>query len=254
MRDYKKNRIGVENVMDSSMHCIYNGGMDLCRYLSDKSHYMELRKAGEKELRRRAFHDRDEIDDIISAALERLLDYFQRRPDKFLQIEEKPQEEMSNYLKKALRNHILNIISRQSRLQRMHNRLVQDPFMLILHDIQTQSHPGGSTSNVDGNPDSESWRGLSWEQIREEIHYFIEEKFGRAKWAAKKAVADFFLQRLREGLSLREMQARYPDRNTATMNTEGHRLIRSFRQWVARYQRRPVSIRCKHDQDDYGTE
>lgn len=223
--------------------------MDFCRYLSDKSHYMELIRSGERELRRRGFYDPDEVADISAAALERLLDYFQRHPERFISIEKRPESEFSNYLKKALRNHIRNTINQQSRLQKMHNRLVQDPFMLILHDIQPQAIPRENAFGDAVGPDNKDWQGLSWEQIRKEIFYFIEETYGRAKWATKKRAADFFLFRLKNSLTLKEMNNHYPDFNISSLNTEGHRVIRSFRQWVLGHQRSPGSNKRPHDHD-----
>jgi len=231
------------------LRCIYNGGMDFCRYLSDKGHYMELIRSGEKELRQRGFYDPDEMADISAAALERLLDYFQRHPEKFISIEKRPQNELSNYLKKALRNHIRNTINQQSRLQKMHNRLVQDPFMLILHDIQSGEISGEKEAKDPGEPDNNDWQGLSWEQIRKEIFYFIEETYGRAKWVTKKKAADFFLFRLKNGLTLKEMGNHYPGCNISSLNTKGHRVIRSFRQWVLGHQRSPGSDKGAHDHD-----
>ena len=211
--------------------------MDICDYLSERANYFALVKEGEFMVKKGFFYDSDDIPDITSEAMEKILDYFKRKPEKLIEIENMDKEEMSNYLKKAMRNHVINILKRRNRQNKNDIELIKktiheekekmtfynlnpsgkDSFGEILNKLRDRKDFGRDCVN-DFNVDF----------IRNNIHFFIEEKFGRSKWNEKKRAIDLFIERYEENISLKDLKKKYVDINIPSLNTEANRIVKGY--------------------------
>jgi len=194
--------------------------MDLFVYLTDEDRYRRLLRQGMQEACRRMVLSSEDANDIASEALERLLDYFARKPDQLYRLESMAEGKVTNYLRKALRNHIINIIKKRQRQVFLAWEEIGEPAAPVAEPV---------TAAARDLPD-----------IRRELHFFIEEKFGREKWAGKKEAVDLFIERVAGKLRMREMQDRHPGRNIAVLNTEAHRIVKKYARWVQKNGRSPA--------------
>jgi hypothetical protein len=216
-------------------------GMDLFDYLSEWKHYASLIKEGQYEARRLGVYNSEDIDDMTSGAMEDLLDYFQRKPEKVAEVEAKEMAEMNNYLKKAMRNRICNIVKKR-------NRQKAAFFQLMAAALEDERERVHVEQMADGRHHSyaeifnkiKEKFGLTLNDVhqfnlketRQDVNFFIEEKFGREKWPDKKEAVNIFLERVEQNLSLTELESRYPQKNIASLNTEAHRLIKRYIKWL----------------------
>ena len=197
--------------MEIKKGCYYNSQMNLFAYLAEEDRYRTFMRSGLMEVRRRTIVPMEEAEDIVSDAMERLLDYYARKPEKLLVLESMAEDKMNNYLKKALRNHLINVIKSRSRIH----------FMSL--DKSTEPQMQNNDSKIDNEIDLQA--------IREELYYFIEEQFGREKWPQKKEAIDMYIERMVGKTTMGELQKRYPDKKIAVMNTVAHRIVKKYSHW-----------------------
>jgi hypothetical protein len=155
---------------------------------------------------------------------------------------------MGNYLKKAVRHQVINIVKKRNRWLNMR---VDDPAALVAGTPAAgwaAVEPAPAVHNVLG--DAFSSCGL--EQMRAELFFFIEEKFGREKWAGKKAAVDLFLERVGNNMSIGDLQERHPEVNAAVMNTIAHRIFKKFSSWIQKNGREPQPGSGRQEMDHGG--
>jgi DNA-directed RNA polymerase specialized sigma24 family protein len=223
--------------MENKINCKYNGWMNLFDYLALENHYLELFHEGKREARRRLVFQPDEANDVVSEALENLLDYFSRKPEKVFALESMEGEKMKNYLKKAMRHQVINIVKKRNRWL---NVRVAD-----LASLAAGIPGAGGLAEMEDELAENSTLvaaishgGL--EQLRAELFFFIEEKFGREKWRIKKDAVDLFMERVGNNMSISDLQEKHPEMNAAVMNTIAHRIFKKFSSWVQKNGRQPL--------------
>lgn len=215
--------------------------MDLCDYLSEWKNYAALIREGQYEARRLFVYNAEDIDDITSEAIEELLDYFERKPDKVLQIEAKEAAEMNNYLRKAMRNRVFNIVKKRNRQKAAFIKMLTDNPELYkrrLDLVEKSGEPEHFVTEILNIirekfgltvPDIDQFNLNS---LGKEMHFFIEERFGRERWGSKKEAVDLFLERVEKNMSLIDLEKRYPRKKIASLNTEAHRIMKGYLKWL----------------------
>jgi len=184
-------------------------------------------------------NDSEDLEDIVLEALEKLLDYFQRKPEKLLVLEDKDPAAMSNYLKKSMRNHVLNVLKRKNREKRLESALTSD---LVREVIRGVSAPAGrlrpcpipenlfieDTPTQTGSAEGPA----SVNRLKRDIHAFIESRYAPRKWDRKKHIIDLFFERFERNLSLTRIQALHPGKNIPSLNAEANRILKKYRVWT----------------------
>jgi DNA-directed RNA polymerase specialized sigma24 family protein len=214
--------------MEKGIFCKYNSRMNLYDFLAVESHYLELFHEGEREARRRLVFQPEEADDVVSEALENLLDYFSRKPEKVFALENMEDEKMKNYLKKAMRHQVINIVKKRNR----RHVLRMDDLAFSAMEIPAQRGLVDAENNAVHGAGFLASSHTSLDQLREELHFFIEEKFGRERWKKKKDAVDLFMERIGKNMRIGDLQKKYPDANVAVMNAIAHRVIKKYSSWI----------------------
>jgi hypothetical protein len=211
--------------------------MDFFDFLSNHGNYLSLVREGNYEARKRMVFDLEERNDITSGALEKILDYFKRKPEKLLEIESKQKEEMANYLKKAMRNQVLNIIKRQNRekvlaleflsdtsrkeIEKINTPLLEEPKTNLTQEMVYKIKKKLGLCVIDIND-------FSFKKTKNEMHFFIEEKYGRENWEYKKDAINIFIERFENNISISKLKEKYPLKNIPSLNTEANRIIKKY--------------------------
>lgn len=211
--------------------------MDFFDFLSNQRNYLALVREGNYEARKRMVFDLEERNDITSEALEKILDYFKRKPEKLLEIESKQKEEMANYLKKAMRNQVINITKHQNRekvlalkflsdtsrkeTEKINTAFLEEPKTNLTQEMVYKIKKKLGLCVIDINE-------FSFEKMKDEIHFFIEEKYGREYWEYKKETINIFIERFENNISISKLKKEYPLKNIPSLNTEANRIIKKY--------------------------
>jgi len=215
--------------------------MDLFDFLSDDVNYRGLLKIGVYEVFKRKSCSREDAEDIVSESLENLLDYYQRKPEKLLELESKSNEEMGNYIKKSLRNHVLNIIIRNHKakikeiefIEKMQNSSTEENQFQYLNQLPYQFLSLSEKVNAGLIMD---FSRLDCKNMQKDIYLFIEKKYKPGIWENKKEAILLYMKRIKSKKTISQMQALIPDKNISSLNTQAHRIINSYRNWLKKNQ------------------
>jgi hypothetical protein len=210
--------------------------MELFDFLSDKNNYLTLMQKVMKMVNKQSHLCHEEAKDIASDAMERILDYYQRKPQKLEELEQMEETKMLNYLKKALSNHVLNILIQKS------NKKIKK--LKTLADLQRTEIEKIKNTNINQNEANLIWiksqlgytavdsDEICLDRIRRELFQFIQNEFKPHKQEAQKSALDLFINRIKLHLSLKEMQAANPTQNIGSLNTKTHRLFKLYIRWL----------------------
>jgi hypothetical protein len=215
--------------------------MDFFDFLSKIENYKALVAAGKYTIKNIYSNHPEDVEDIISEALENLLDYFKRKPEKLLEIQRKEKDEMSNYLKKSMRNHVINILKKRNRIKKSNLELMENLTKSGVHynnwfkgEYQNQEKPSPFVEEV-----QEDFAGFiadrqnfSLPNLKKHIYHFIEEKYRQESWSYKKSTIDIFFERFEKHMTLQKLKAIYPNKNIPSFNTEANRILKKYLHWV----------------------
>ncbi len=213
--------------------------MDLCIFLSVKENYDKLIKMGMQEVLRRTGCSWEDAEDIASQSLCNLLDYYQRKPEKLLELEKKGYKEMQNYLNKSIKNQIMNVIIKKYKKRKRELEIAekirknsQNTFQSALQfPEQTLNRTLFINKDMVGKLTGNT-RKLTKEVIRKDIYSFIESRFKPEKWKIKKQAISLYIKRMETAKTIAQMQILMPEKNLPSLNTQAHRIISSYRNWL----------------------
>jgi len=209
--------------------------VELFHFLSDKENYLVLLDTGSREINRRSHISRDDQQDILAEAMGRILDYFERKPEKLLAVERKSPKEMMNYLKKSIRHQVLNImLSRHRERIRLLNysRRCEKERRETIHRQQLSTEP---------MEDELHWIAMvrdrmNLQDIRKELNRFIQRKCKPRQQDYHREAVAVFIMRLEQQLTISQLQDRYPEKNIASLNTLAHRIFHRYHRWLKHLQ------------------
>ncbi len=216
--------------------------MDLFDFLSDEGNYKKLIKIGVYEVFKRISCSGEDAEDIVSESLENVLDYYQRKPEKLMDLESKNNEEMKNYIKKSLKNHILNIIIRNHKAKIKEMEFIEKMQYGGSEEIQKQSRHLNQLPDQFLSLSERVNAGLTinftqsdCKNIKKDIYSFIEKKYKSGMWESKKEAISLYMKRIKEKKTISQVQMLIPDKNISSLNTQAHRIIKSYRNWLKKH-------------------
>ena len=210
--------------------------MDLCIFLSVKKNYDKLMRMGIQEVLRRTGCSWEDAEDIASQSLCNLLDYYQRKPEKLLELEQKGYKEMQNYIKKSIKNQIMNVIIKKYKKRKKELEIAEKIRKNNQNTFQSALQFPERTLNrkLFDNEDMDSkltgnTRKVNQEVIQKDIYSFIESRFKPEKWKIKKQAISLYIKRMETAKTIAQMQISMPEKNLPSLNTQAHRIICSYR-------------------------
>jgi hypothetical protein len=207
--------------------------------MSDKKNYVALMKVAMHEVFKRTGCCNEDAEDIAAESLGNVLDYYQRKPEKLMELELKQYDAMLNYLKKAIKNHVINIIVRNYKQKTKENKFIEkmkknDSDLLqatiqypcqILNDVLF-------VNDIEDDDFMNNFKRKGCEDIQKDIFLFIEDKFEPEKWGKKKEAITLYMKRIETNKTIAQMQSSMPNKNLSSLNTQAHRIICAYRNWL----------------------
>lgn len=225
--------------MDFSEICIYNYDVDpINDFLSDNSNVKAILRYG-RRVAVSMGQDTESAEDIAIEAFEQVYEWI-KRPYSYLSFKDFTFERMKNFIYKAIKSRCINILKRENR----HLKKVKEFWEKIKNgriigpegEITTAETPGNTGSSDDlvkrMGAFAVDLNNITLKDLKADIHFFIEEKFGRATWKHKKFTVDIFFERFENDLTIKDLKEKYPGKKISSLNTEAHRIIKSYIKWL----------------------
>jgi DNA-directed RNA polymerase specialized sigma24 family protein len=183
--------------------------------------------------------DTESASDVAIEAFEQVYEWI-KRPYSYLAFENFTLEKIRNFIYKAVRSRCINIIKKENRRLEMAKDIIEKIKNSIgigldeeLSVFESAGDPEGPDNLIKSmGPFMIDLNKVTLEDLKEEVRFFIEEKYGRSKWEQKKFAVDVFFERFQENLTIKELKEKYPGVNIASLNTESHRMIKSYFKWA----------------------
>lgn len=212
--------------------------MDAIDFLSDRNNAEAFFRYG-RNMAISKGKDSESAEDIAIEAFEQVYEWT-KRPYNKPSFEDFTLEKMKNYFYKAIKSRCINIMNREKkRLERVREFLKKikngrniGPESEII-TAETPDNAGSSSALIKQmGAFAVDLNEITLKDLREDIHFFIEEKYGRANWKHKKFTIDLFFERYENNLTIKDLKEKYPGKRIASLNTEAHRIIKNYIKWL----------------------